>query len=935
MILDVERFSDPSRTNIDQLAVRDGLYEALIHAFEDSEISWSNCMTEDRGDGALILVPPEVPKSLLVSRVPAALVDAVTTYNESRPIQTRMRLRIALHAGEVHRDAHGFASNAINHAFRLVEAPALKSALGNSPGVLALIVSEWFYDEVVRHAPESNPFSYRQVDVNVKETQTVAWIRLPDVRAAKAASAGALAEATRTLPRDNATAGNKWQEQRRAIMLRRVRYKWIEGILEPSLARAAQLVLGLERRPDLLDLGRLTVRRPGQPLKQLPEGASVGDVFNRVGGGLLIVGAPGAGKTTALLQLCDELLNRAEQDSRQAIPVVFNLASWSRDRTPLGTWLIEELSRAYQVPRRIAAEWIEEDALTLLLDGLDEVSDSYRDACANAINDWRDSHGFVALVVCSRTAELQALSSRFRLEEAVELQPPTDDELDRYLGYLEATGTPLADVRTAFASDSELRKLLHSPLLLHVIALAYHGRPAVALYESGTAAQRQAWLWDAYIARMFEQRPLIDYRYTHDKAVIWLAQLARILHDRDQTEFHLDRLAPEWLPAPAEQQRVRLLTSFIGGLAAGLVGGLTFALIGQAYKWSFGVLASVSAGLFGGLACGLLGAMVIGLSGGLTVSIQSGERVSWSWSKLQAEFNSILSRKSSLQTLPDQPRAPNAQAAVVFGLSAASIAGIVAAQMADQTLGIFAACAAGLGCSISWGLVGAMAGGVFLNIEPVEQIRWSWRKLRTGIFTTLTGGVIGGLIFGLAGVMLGGMPSARAAAPGSGLTLTLTGLLIAGLSAALRDERVVPNEGIRRSTRYAIVVGLPVGLSAGLIFGFFAELVYGAVSGLYAGLGVGLAFAVASALMFGGAACVQHYVVRTWLVRRSIAPWHYGSFLEAMAQRLLLRRSGSAYLFIHRLLRDHLADIELDQLDHKHSDSSSVIEPILGSTDDS
>lgn len=205
MILDVERFGDPSRTNLDQLAVRDGLYRALIRAFGNSEISWSNCVTEDRGDGALILVPPEVPKSLLVSRIPAALVDALSMHNEACPTQARMRLRMALHAGEIHRDAHGFAGTAINHAFRLVEAPALKSALGSSPGVLALIVSEWFFDEVVQHDPEANPLSYRQAEVSVKETQTVAWIRLPDDSAAQAFPAGVMAEATRTLPRDIAS----------------------------------------------------------------------------------------------------------------------------------------------------------------------------------------------------------------------------------------------------------------------------------------------------------------------------------------------------------------------------------------------------------------------------------------------------------------------------------------------------------------------------------------------------------------------------------------------------------------------------------------------------------------------------------------------------------------------------------------------------------
>jgi hypothetical protein len=740
------------------------------------------------------------------------------------------------------------------------------------------------------------------------------WLSAAAVSAIAATMAVAVPFVLRWLDhRPTHVAGNALQAQQRMIMLRRVRYKWIEGVLEPSLARAAQLVLGLERRPDLLDLGKRTVRPRGQSPKQLPQGGLITDVFNRAGSGLLIVGAPGAGKTTALLQLCDELLSRAEQDSGQAIPVVFNLASWSRDRVPFGIWLIDELSRAYQVPRRIASEWIQEDGLTLLLDGLDEVSDPYRDACADAINDWRDGHGLVPLVVCSRTAELQRLSSRLRLEEAVELQPPGDDEVDRYLGYLEATGTPLSDVRAALVSDSELRRLLHSPLLLHIVALAYHGRPAVALYGSGTAAQRQTRLWEAYIARMFEQRPLsTDCRYAQDRAVVWLARLARMLHDRDQTEFHLDRLGPEWLPAPAEQQRVRLLTSFIGGLAAGLVAGLTWALIELSYKLHFGVLTSISAGLVGGLACGLIGAMVIGLSGGLTVSIQSGERVRWSWSKLLSEFKSVLNRQHGSFIPPDRPRERNAQAAVVFGFSSALVAGIVGSQLAGATLGIFAACASGLGCGISWGLVGAQAGGALLNIEPVEQIRWSWRKLRTGIFTTLTAGIIGGLVFGLASAMLGGISPARATTPGSGLTLTMTAVLIAGLSAALRDERAVPNEGIRRSARYAIFVGLPLGLSAGLAFGFFAGLVYGSPSGLSAGLAIGWAFAAASALMFGGAACVQHYVVRVWLVRHSIAPWHYSSFLEAMAQRLLLRRSGSAYIFIHRLLRDYLADIELD-----------------------
>ena len=97
-----------------------------------------------------------------------------------------MRLRVALHAGEVYRDAHGVAGAAVNHAFRLAEAPAVRSALAASPGVLALIVSDWFFIEVVRHDPAALPGSYRQVEVLVKETAATGWIRVPDPAAAPA-----------------------------------------------------------------------------------------------------------------------------------------------------------------------------------------------------------------------------------------------------------------------------------------------------------------------------------------------------------------------------------------------------------------------------------------------------------------------------------------------------------------------------------------------------------------------------------------------------------------------------------------------------------------------------------------------------------------------------------------------------------------------------
>jgi hypothetical protein len=68
MVVDVEGFGDPARTNLDQLAVREALYEALARAFAESGIGWGSCVSEDRGDGALILIPPEPPIHLMTGR---------------------------------------------------------------------------------------------------------------------------------------------------------------------------------------------------------------------------------------------------------------------------------------------------------------------------------------------------------------------------------------------------------------------------------------------------------------------------------------------------------------------------------------------------------------------------------------------------------------------------------------------------------------------------------------------------------------------------------------------------------------------------------------------------------------------------------------------------------------------------------------------------
>jgi predicted NACHT family NTPase len=70
----------------------------------------------------------------------------------------------------------------------------------------------------------------------------------------------------------------------------------------------------------------------------LPIGTQSVDVFDRAQGSLLILGAPGAGKTTTLLQLVTSLVQRAELDDRQPVPVVLSLATWLDDQPLPAGW---------------------------------------------------------------------------------------------------------------------------------------------------------------------------------------------------------------------------------------------------------------------------------------------------------------------------------------------------------------------------------------------------------------------------------------------------------------------------------------------------------------------------------------------------------------------------------------------------------------------
>jgi hypothetical protein len=178
VVADIEGFGQYWRNNANQVRLRNGMYQAMESAFDAVGIPWASCRIEDRGDGVLVLARAEIAKTLFVDRVPARLAAALARHNKAHPVEERIRLRLALHAGEVNFDDHGVTGAAINHAFRLIDADMFKHTFAESSAVLAIIGSGWFFDEVIRHSERSRVGSYQPAQITNKETTTRAWIRL-------------------------------------------------------------------------------------------------------------------------------------------------------------------------------------------------------------------------------------------------------------------------------------------------------------------------------------------------------------------------------------------------------------------------------------------------------------------------------------------------------------------------------------------------------------------------------------------------------------------------------------------------------------------------------------------------------------------------------------------------------------------------------------
>ncbi|MBW4487860.1 MAG: hypothetical protein KME12_08725 [Trichocoleus desertorum ATA4-8-CV12] len=620
--------------------------------------------------------------------------------------------------------------------------------------------------------------------------------------------------------------------------------------LKDTLAQQqARMEVGLEEQPQQVNRSPLAAMRTlsieGQASQTLKIEQLLIEVFGRedIEGKLLILGTPGAGKTTALLGLTEQLLNGAIANPRTIIPVIFELSTWRNDNQSIRDWLVEQLYDNFGGDCKLKCyeQWLDKRVLLPLIDGLDELGLARQKKCTVKLDEF--AQHYPQLVVCCRVKEFKTAEVRLgNLRGALCLQPLSDEQIQTYLQavnrvelWQQIQATPEMQQMILPTSEGALG-LLRVPLFVAMAATVYNQQPF----------RTKAELLEKYVEEQLSYDKRQRDRRKENRQSTWafatvakepkylqtrtyLGWLAGQLQRQNQVELLIEQMQPSWLNIPKHKRSYWLAIGLIRALVVGLIAGLMFGLIREPI---FGLVSGLVIGLSFGITVGLISDLIVGLD-----DITPTE--SFQISLLRTARREIL-KEFKIGLI----------AGLVIGLTLGLMFGLVGGLMFGLVFGLIA--------GLVFGLIVGLVGGLIFRLKVELKVR---AQPNQGIRNSF---------YSMCFVSLFGYPL--------GVILAAVGPLSGSMARAIREGKSLE----------AILGIVSQTISVSLIPGIFGALLLGLLAG-------------------GGVECIQHLCLRFVLTRAHATPWNYARFLNYCTERRLLQRIGGRYRFIHRELLDHFA----------------------------
>jgi hypothetical protein len=267
---------------------------------------------------------------------------------------------------------------------------------------------------------------------------------------------------------------------------------------------------------------------------------------------LLITGSPGAGKSTALLEIAQGL---ARRESPQP-SVLLQCSNWNRGCASLEQLIEEQMRDSYNISPAVAKLLVKKERLALLFDGLDEIVPSKQKGFAEAFNTFVQHHGLTQIVICSQQSSLET-SPTLNCSEAVRLLPLADTEISSYL-----VNTNRLEILALLDKDNDLFELCHNPLFLKLLS-ELSSDSTIAITNASSDSERVAVVIGEYI-----KSKLPSIAGSPEKTLSYLHWLAQTMSRDGLTEFLVERIQPSILPSDIEKLVYLAMTALFVSIAS-------------------------------------------------------------------------------------------------------------------------------------------------------------------------------------------------------------------------------------------------------------------------------------------------------------------------------------------------------------------------------